>query len=110
MSNNLPEVDRLAELARLVADRIPALIEDARTHITDAMTATLEDAQEKAEASGAESKPVLALNIAIRWDLNGQTIEIAMPVSVKRKFTASAKFGDPNQEDLPFTAAKEDEE
>ncbi len=39
--------DRIAELAALIADRIPALIEEARDQINEAINAAMEDAQER---------------------------------------------------------------
>lgn len=95
--------DRIAELAAVIADRIPALIEEARDQINECINATMEDAQERENA-----KAILSLAITAKWDLDGNAVVISMPVAVRRKFEVVATLDDPNQEKLPFTAAVED--
>lgn len=95
--------DRISELAALIADRIPALIEEARDQINEAINAAVEDAQER-----ENGKAVLSLAITAKWDLDGNAVVISMPVAVRRKFEVTAALEDPNQERLPFVEAVED--
>jgi hypothetical protein len=95
--------DRIAELAALIAGRIPGLIEDARDQINESINATMEDAQER-----ENGKAILSLAITAKWDLDGNSVVISMPVSVRRKFEVVGKLEDPNQENLPFTTTEED--
>lgn len=95
--------DRISELAALIADSIPALIEEARDQINEAITATMEDAQER-----ENGKAILSLAITARWDLDGNAVVISMPVAVRRKFEVVAALEDPNQERLPFVETVED--
>ena len=88
--------DKIAELGMLIASRIPALIDEARDQINEAINAAMEDAQEK-----EDGKAVLSLSISAKWDLDGNSVVIAMPVNVKRKFECVAKLDDPNQPALP---------
>lgn len=105
MSNNITtETDRLADLARLIADRVPVLIDEARDQINQAITAAMEEAQER-----DGGKAVLTLAITAKWDLDGDAVIVSMPVSVKRKFECAARLEDHNQENLPFTVAVEDD-
>jgi hypothetical protein len=89
--------DRIAELAALIAGRIPGLIEEARDQINEAINAAMEDAQEK-----ENGKAVLSLAITAKWDLDGNAVVISMPVAVRRKFEVIAALDDPNQQSLPI--------
>jgi hypothetical protein len=95
--------DRIAELAALIAGRIPGLIEDASDQINEAINAAMEDAQEK-----ENGKAVLSLAITAKWDLDCNNVVISMPVAVRRKFEVVGKLEDPNQESLPFVTTQED--
>lgn len=95
--------DRIAELATLIAGRIPGLIDDARDQINEAINAAMEDAQER-----ENGKAILSLAITAKWDLDGNSVVISMPVSVRRKFEVVGKLEDPNQENLPFITTQED--
>jgi hypothetical protein len=95
--------DRIAELAALIAGRIPGLIEEARDQINESINATMEDAQER-----ENGKAILSLAITAKWDLDGNSVVISMPVSVRRKFESVGKLEDPNQESLPFVTTEED--
>lgn len=95
--------DRIAELAALIAGRIPGLIEEARDQINESINATMEDAQER-----ENGKAILSLAITAKWDLDGNSVVISMPVSVRRKFESVGKLEDPNQESLPFVTTQED--
>lgn len=95
--------DRIAELAALIAGRIPGLIEEARDQINESINATMEDAQER-----ENGKAILSLAITAKWDLDGNSVVISMPVSVRRKFEVVGKLEDPNQENLPFVTTQED--
>lgn len=94
--------DRLAELATLVAARIPSLIDEARDQINEAITVAVEDAQMD------DKEAVISLPIAIKWNLDKSAIITALGVTVKRRFERVDKLEDPNQENLPLTAAEED--
>ena len=95
--------DRIKDLSDLIASKVPVLIDEARDQINEAITAAMEDAQER---DGA--KAILSLAITAKWDLDGNSVVVSMPVSVKRKFEAVGKLDDPNQENLPFTTTQED--
>lgn len=95
--------DRIAELAALIAGRIPGLIEEARDQINESINATMEDAQER-----ENGKAILSLAITAKWDLDGNSVVISMLVSVRRKFESVGKLEDPNQENLPFVTTQED--
>jgi hypothetical protein len=95
--------DRIAELAALIAGRIPGLIEEARDQINESINATMEDAQER-----ENGKAILSLAITAKWDLDGDAVVISMPVSVRRKFESVGRLNDPNQENLPFVTTQED--
>jgi hypothetical protein len=90
-------VDRIDDLCRLICRQIPVLIDEARDQINEAITATMEEAQEKEDA-----KAILSLSIGVKWDLDGTAVVVSMPVSVKRKFETTASMDDPNQPKLPF--------
>jgi hypothetical protein len=91
--------DRIGELATLIAARVPVLIDEARDQINEAITAAMEAAQEKEDGDG---KAVLSLAITAKWDLDGNTVAISMPVNVRRKFECVANLEDPNQPALPM--------
>jgi len=91
-----PDVDRIAELAALIAGRVPFLIEEARAQINESINATMEEAHEK-----EYRKAILSLAITAKWDLDGNNVVISMPVSVKRRFESVGKLDDPNQPALP---------
>jgi hypothetical protein len=83
--------DRIDELAALVASQIQPLIGEARDQIHDALNAAVEEAQE------GEGKAILSLSISVKWDLDANTVTVALPVSVKRRFEAVARLEDKNQ-------------
>ncbi len=89
--------DRIAELAALISDRIPALIEEARDQINEAINAAMEDAQER-----ENGKAILSLAITAKWDLDGNAVVISMPVAVRRKFEVVAALEDSSQTNLPL--------
>lgn len=86
--------DRLAELGRIVADRVPILIEEARDNLLQSIDALVEDAQEQ------DKDATLRLTITVTWPLDGTAVNVTMPVSVRRKYEATASLGDPNQPGL----------
>lgn len=95
--------DRIGDLAALIASRVPALIDEARDQINEAINAAMEDAQER-----DGGKAVLSLAITAKWDLDGDSVVISMPVAVRRRFEAVGRLEDPNQENLPFAKTEED--
>lgn len=87
-------IDRLTELGRIVADRVPILIEEARDNLMESIDALVEDAQEQ------DKEATLRLSIVMTWPLNGAAVNVAMPVSVRRKYEATASLDDLNQPEL----------
>lgn len=87
-------IDRLTELGRIVADRVPILIEEARDNLLESIDALVEDAQEQ------DKEATLRLSIVVTWPLNGTAVNVAMPVSVRRKYEATASLDDLNQPEL----------
>ncbi|MFM7982684.1 MAG: hypothetical protein ACKPKO_25515, partial [Candidatus Fonsibacter sp.] len=84
----------MAELGRIVADRVPALIDEARDNLLESIDALMEDAQEQ------DKEATLRLSIVVTWPLNGTAVNVSMPVTVRRKFEAVASLDDPNQPGL----------
>lgn len=98
------EINRIAELAVLIQAEIPRLIGEATDAINESITVALEEAQEA--ESDAPAK--LRLAITATWNLDTNTVEVSMPVTVKRKFSRTVAMPDHNQENLPFMVAAED--
>lgn len=88
--------DRIAELSRIICAEVPILIEEARDQISASIDAIMEQAQETEDA-----KAVLTLSISAKWDLDGQSVIVAMPVNVRHKFSRTATMDDPSQPTLP---------
>lgn len=101
MSN---EINRIEELAALIQSEVPRLIGEATDAINESINVALEEAQET--ESDAPAK--LRLAITATWNLDTNTVEVSMPVTVKRKFSRTVNLPDHNQEDLPFIVAEED--
>ena len=87
--------DRISELSRIICAEVPALIEEARDQINASIDAIVEQAQET-----EDSKAVLSLSISAKWDLDGQSVVVSMPVNVRHKFTRTASMDDPQQPSL----------
>jgi predicted sugar kinase len=98
------EINRIAELAVLIQAEIPRLIGEATDAINESINVALEEAQEA--ESDAPAK--LRLAITATWNLDTNTVEVSMPVTVKRKFSRTVAMPDHNQENLPFMVAEED--
>ena len=94
--------DRISELSRIICAEVPALIEEARDQINDAINAIMEQAQET-----EDSKAVLSLSISAKWDLDGQSVVVSMPVNVRHKFTRTASMDDPHQQTLPLDPVRQ---
>ena len=86
--------DRLHELGRIVADRVPILIEEARENLLRSIDALVEDAQEQ------DKEATLRLTFTVTWPLNGTAVNVAMPVSVRRKYETTASLDDQDQPGL----------
>jgi hypothetical protein len=97
VSTDTKAVDRIDELKRLICEQVPVLIDEARDNITEAITASMEEAQEK-----EEGKAILSLAITAKWDLDGCAVVVSMPVNVRRKYEVTAMMDDPSQPPLPF--------
>ena len=95
--------DRIDELKRVICAQVPVLIDEARDNITEAITACMEEAQEK-----EEGKAVLSLAITAKWDLDGSAVVVSMPVNVRRKFTVTASMDDPQQPSLPLDPVRQE--
>lgn len=98
------EINRIEELAALIQAEVPRLIGEATDAINESINVALEEAQEA--ESDAPAK--LRLAITATWNLDTNTVEVSMPVTVKRKFSRTVNLPDHNQENLPFSVAEED--
>ena len=94
--------DRILELSRIICAEVPALIEEARDQINDAINAIVEQAQETEDA-----KSVLTIGITAKWDLDGQSVVVSMPVNVRHKFSRTASMDDPQQPVLPLDPVRQ---
>ena len=97
------EINRIEELAALIQAEVPRLIGEATDAINESINVALEEAQET--ESDAPAK--LRLAITATWNLDTNTVEVSMPVTVKRKFTRTVNLPDHNQENLPFLDTEE---
>ncbi len=97
------EINRIEELAALIQAEVPRLIGEATEAINESINVALEEAQET--ESDAPAK--LRLAITATWNLDTNTVEVSMPVTVKRKFTRTVNLPDHNQENLPFLDTEE---
>ena len=97
------EINRIEELAALIQAEVPRLIGEATDAINESINVALEEAQET--KSDAPAK--LRLAITATWNLDTNTVEVSMPVTVKRKFTRTVNLPDHNQENLPFMDTQE---
>ena len=95
--------DRISELSRIICAEVPTLIEEARDQINDAINAIVEQAQETEDA-----KSVLTIGITAKWDLDGQSVVVSMPVNVRHKFTRTASMDDPQQPSLPLDPVRQE--
>ena len=98
------EINRIEELAALIQAEVPRLIGEATDAINESINVALEEAQE----ADSEAPAKLRLCITATWNLDTNSVEVSMPVAVKRKFTRTVKLPDHNQEDLPFIVTEED--
>ena len=97
------EINRIEELAALIQAEVPRLIGEATDAISESINVALEEAQET--ESDAPAK--LRLAITATWNLDTNSVEVSMPVAVKRKFTRTVSLPDHNQENLPFLDTEE---
>ena len=97
------EINRIEDLAALIQAEVPRLIGEATDAINESINVALEEAQEA--ESDAPAK--LRLAITATWNLDTNTVEVSMPVTVKRKFTRTVNLPDHNQENLPFLDTEE---
>ena len=97
------DINRIEELAALIQAEVPRLIGEATDAINESLNVALEEAQEAESDASAK----LRLAITATWNLDTNTVEVSMPVAVKRKFTRTVKLPDHNQEDLPFIDTEE---
>ena len=89
--------DRIDTLADLAADKIRALILEARDSITESITAIVEDAKQ-----AGEDKTVLAIAPRIAWDLGKNSVVVTLNVTTRRRYECAAYLDDPAQEKLPL--------
>lgn len=80
--------DRILQLRDAIASKLPQLFDEARDQINDSINALMEDAQER-----DDGKAVLSLSITAKWDCDGGTVVVSMPVNVRRKYEARTKRG-----------------
>lgn len=98
------DINRLEELAALIQAEVPRIIGEATDAINESITVALEEAQEAETDAPAKLK----LAITATWNLDTNSVEVSMPVTVKRKFSRVVNLPDHNQENLPFISAVED--
>ena len=89
--------DRIDTLADLAADKIRALILEARGSITESITAIVEDAKQ-----AGDDKTVLAIAPRIAWDLGKNSVVVTLNVTTRRRYECAAYLDDPAQEKLPL--------
>jgi len=70
--------------------------------INAAINAIVEQAQET-----EDSKSILTIGITAKWDLDGQSVVVSMPVNVRHKFSRTATMDDPNQPKLPLVESED---
>lgn len=97
------DINRIEELAALIQAEVPRLIGEATDAINESINVALEEAQE----ADSEAHAKLRLCITATWNLDTNSVEVSMPVAVKRKFTRTVKLPDHNQENLPFLDTEE---
>ncbi len=97
------DINRLEELAALIQAEVPRIIGEATDAINESITVALEEAQEAETDAPAKLK----LAITATWNLDTNSVEVSMPVAVKRKFTRTAKLPDHSQANLPLGGANE---
>ena len=86
---------QLAEAAR---KHVPELILGMRDRIEAAISDAVEAAQED------DSKAVLRIPIAVKWDIDSTDVEITATVSTRCKASVTVALDDPNQPPLPLDA------
>lgn len=94
--------DRILQLRDAIASKLPQLFDEARDQINESINALMEDAQER-----EDGKAVLSLSITAKWDCDGGTVVVSMPVNVRRKYEAIANMDDQNQGKLGLEAAND---
>ena len=97
------DINRIEELAALIQAEVPRLIGEATDAINESINVALEEAQE----SESDAPAKLRLAITATWNLDTNSVEVSMPVAVKRKFTRTVNLPDHNQENLPFLDTEE---
>jgi hypothetical protein len=95
---------KLAQIGQFVIARIPWLLAEAEDQIQAAIDAAVEAANEADEPKAV----VLTLPINVKWNLDTNSVEVAIAVAVKRKFESVGKLEDPNQPTLPMTDSEGD--
>ena len=98
------DINRIEELATLIQNEIPSLIGEATDAINESITVALEEAQE----ADSEAPAKLRLAITATWNLDTNSVEVSMPVAVKRKFGRVVKLPDHSQPNLPSLDADGD--
>lgn len=97
------DINRLEELAALIQAEVPRIIGEATDAINESITVALEEAQE----AETDAPTKLKLAITATWNLDTNSVEVSMPVAVKRKFTRTAELPDHSQANLPLGGANE---
>jgi hypothetical protein len=100
--SNETQPDRIAQIAEQVGAIAPKLILDLREQITQAITALVEESQDAAnEEPPRKVKPVIAIPLSIKWDIEKTCVDIKVSVSTKTTAQASVELDDPSQPKLP---------
>jgi hypothetical protein len=93
-----PDINRLAELAEVVKSSILPVFGEATDAINEAINAAMEEQQE----TQSDAPLKVSLSIKVVWDTSADTVDISLPVPVKRTFKASRKMPDHKQANLPL--------
>jgi hypothetical protein len=93
-----PDINRLAELAEVVKSSILPVFSEATDAINEAINAAVEEQQE----ASSDAPLKVSLSIKVVWDTSADTVDISLPVPVKRTFKASRKMPDHKQTNLPL--------
>jgi hypothetical protein len=93
-----PDINRLAELAEVVKSSIVPVFGEATDAINEAINAAVEEQQE----ASSDAPLKVSLSIKVVWDTSADTVDISLPVPVKRTFKASRKMPDHKQTNLPL--------
>lgn len=95
-------VDRIDEVRAIIIGELPALFDQQRDKITEAITVAVEESQERAEESDNPAPAKLSFSISVKWDLDGRKVLVELPISIKTKAKASRELSEPPDPSRPM--------